>query len=382
MTATPRTRWHMIHALVLVAGLCLGCGGETVSWRADGAGVVAKDTGAGVGAEATTGAELTEIVSGAEVSPGAEVTEVTPGADVAEIAPELDMTEVTPGTDVTEVAPGLDVTDVGSGADTGSDEDAGGVPSGAVVADHLAAAAFDGLDPAAVAAARAHFRVGYGHTSHGGQITTGMCWLQSTLGDPYLYNADGAGGALDYTEFTGIDLGHNGDLAWEQQTRQALDGGADFNLVMWSWCGGVSDNTAAGIDTYLSAMAQLEVNYPGVIFVYMTGHMPDPGCAQQPTCVENTATLNQQIRDYCLAHDKVLFDFEALDRHDPDGVDHPTTNDGCQWCHGWCVAHPDAADCQVNCDAGCGSWCAHTHCLNCMRKGKAFWWLLTRLLAG
>jgi len=37
----------------------------------------------------------------------------------------------------------------------------------------------------------------------------------------------------------------------------------DRNVVIWSWCGGVSDNTRKGINTYLNAMNQLEQTYPG-----------------------------------------------------------------------------------------------------------------------
>jgi hypothetical protein len=36
---------------------------------------------------------------------------------------------------------------------------------------------------------------------------------------------------------------------------------------MWSWCGGVSESTQAGINAYLAAMDQLERSYPAVRFV-------------------------------------------------------------------------------------------------------------------
>lgn len=55
--------------------------------------------------------------------------------------------------------------------------------------------------------AKTDFRLWYGHTSHGSQITSGMFTLQSNIGDPYTYNNDGTGGALSYQE-TGGDLGH------------------------------------------------------------------------------------------------------------------------------------------------------------------------------
>ena len=102
--------------------------------------------------------------------------------------------------------------------------------------------------------AKSDFRIWYGHTSHGSQITTGIGNLQSHIGEPYTYNSSGSGGALSYQE-TGGDLGHNGDLAWYHTTREKLDEtGNDRNVVIWSWCGGVSDNTPEGISIYLDSM--------------------------------------------------------------------------------------------------------------------------------
>ena len=36
----------------------------------------------------------------------------------------------------------------------------------------------------------------------------------------------------------------------------------ECNLAMFSWCGGVSSNTEAGINIYLNAMSGLEADYP------------------------------------------------------------------------------------------------------------------------
>jgi len=47
----------------------------------------------------------------------------------------------------------------------------------------------------------------------------------------------------------------------------------DTNVVIWSWCGQVSNISEQDlIDHYLLPMTQLEINYPGITFVYMTGH--------------------------------------------------------------------------------------------------------------
>lgn len=50
---------------------------------------------------------------------------------------------------------------------------------------------------------------------------------------------------------------------------------------------------------YLSAMETLESAYPNVLFVYMTGHLDGTGPDG------NLYRSNNQIRDYCVAHDKV-----------------------------------------------------------------------------
>jgi len=220
--------------------------------------------------------------------------------------------------------------------------------------------------------AKTSFRIWYGHTSHGSQITSGMDVINAP---PYNFNTDGSGGALSYQEVYG-DLGHNGDLTWEQETRDQLAlPGNDRNMIMWSWCAGVSDNTEQGINTYLNAMNQLETDFPTVTFIYMTGHLDGGGSAG------NLHIRNEQIRNYCRTQSKILFDFADIERYDPDGVDYldmqATDNcdyfDGSEWRNWaieWCDAHPgECSSCE----------CAHSQSLNCDRKGRAFWWMMARL---
>jgi hypothetical protein len=149
-------------------------------------------------------------------------------------------------------------------------------------------------------------------------------------------------------------------------------------MVMWSWCGGVSDNTVEGINTYLNTMDALEKDYPHVTFVYMTGHLDGSGIDG------NLHRRNEQIRAFCRAHNKVLFDFADIESYDPDNryyLDR-NANDGCyydsdgngsqdaNWAELWCSAHPG------ECSA---VRCAHSKSLNCDRKGRAVWCMLARL---
>jgi predicted outer membrane repeat protein len=228
-----------------------------------------------------------------------------------------------------------------------------------------------------VESAKSQFRIWYGHTSHGSQITSGMQNLQSHIGEPFTYNTSGSGGALSYQEVYG-DLGHNGDLTWETLTRQQLDDPSNNrNVVVWSWCGGVSDNTPEGINIYLNAMNQLEIDYPDTKFIYMTGHLDIWSDA-------NLKARNQQIRDYCLTNGKILFDFADIESYDPSGVYFQYANDDCSyyqgagwgylgnWATEFCNANPESEYCW-------DCYCAHSEPANCNMKGRAFWWLLARM---
>jgi hypothetical protein len=247
----------------------------------------------------------------------------------------------------------------GNDASDGADTNTGGLGSG-IVADHLAAAAFNAIPAAFIDSARATYHIFYGHTSHGNQAIVGAEML---AGEEARYAVNAGAGSLSITE-EWTDLGHEGDLEWVAVTRGVLDEpGNNVNLVMWSWCGGVSDNTEAGINIYLNAMNQLESDYSQVVFVYMTGHLDGTGPS------ENLHARNNQIRDYCRANSKVLFDFADIESYDPDGTYYPYGSDWCEWCETWCTSHacPDCEDCD------------HSVCFNCYQKGKAFWWMLARL---
>lgn len=234
-----------------------------------------------------------------------------------------------------------------------------GDTTGVIIANHQASADFDLIPASYVEQAKSDYRIFYVHTSHGSQIVSGMSILRDSSS---LYDYNNGTGTLHLEEY-GDDLGHNGDTSWVPLTRQWLDQqGNDINLVMWSWCGGCSDNTEEGINTYLNAVNRLEQDYPNVTFIYMTGHLDGSG---------TDGTLyarNNQIRAYCTTNGKILFDFADIESYDPDGTYYPDASDGCGWCSTWCDSHP----CPT-----CG--CAHSHCFNCYLKGKAFWWMMARI---
>jgi len=234
------------------------------------------------------------------------------------------------------------------------------VQAEAIVADHNVIASFESIPASAIEQIKSSYRIFYGHTSHGSQIVTGMEMIWD--GNP-LYDFNNGTGTLYIHEY-GDDLGGQGDTTWVPLTREHLaEPGGNYNIVIWSWCGGVSDNTVEGINAYLNAVNNLEQEYPNVVFIFMTGHLDGGG----PT--GNLYLRNNQIRDYCRSNGKILFDFADIESYDPDGTYYPNETDACNWCSTWCTSH--------TCPS-CGG-CAHSHCFNCFQKGKAFWWLMAKV---
>jgi hypothetical protein len=231
--------------------------------------------------------------------------------------------------------------------------------------------------------AKAILHIAYGHTSHGSQLITGMDGLAEWKGLPYLWNNGTLDNHLDIRD--GImagDLGQMGDLNWEGSTRSFLNDwrNDDINVLIWSWGDGVSDNTEEGIKIYLDAMNQLEIDFPHVMFVYMTGHLDGTGETG------NLHLRNQQIRKFCRDNNKILYDFADIESWDPDGNYYldKAANDNCDydgdgdkiresnWAIHWQETHTENID-WFNCSP------AYTQALNANLKAYAAWWLWARL---
>jgi len=225
--------------------------------------------------------------------------------------------------------------------------------------------------------AKTDLHIAYGHTSHGSQITDGMSGLAAFRGSTYAWNNGGTGGALDLHDYAMPgDLGNPDFTQWEKETRAYLAANHNVNVIMWSWCGQVSTATEAQINTYLSLMSGLERDFPGVTFVYMTGHLDGTGVSG------NLNRRNEQIRSYCNTNKKFLFDFADIESYNPDGRFYLDrwANDGCyydgdsngslesNWAIDWQNAHTEGVD-WFNCGA------AHTQPLNANMKAYAAWHL-------
>ncbi len=249
----------------------------------------------------------------------------------------------------------------------------------AVIIDHLATDLT--LIPTEwIEEAKETLHIAYGHTSHGSQITTGMTGLAGFANAPnggsaYEWNSGGSGGALDLrdTPFSGAnDLGNPDRTAWADATRDYLDLNPEINVIIWSWCG-QADGTEEEIDLYLNLMDELEKDYPDVMFVYMTGHTNGTGLNG------NLHLRNQQIRDFCEANEKILYDFEDIESYDPDwnyfgdlNVTDSCSYDGGNWATEWQNSHTEGVE-WYNCSS------AHSQPLNANLKAYAAWWLWARL---
>jgi hypothetical protein len=244
--------------------------------------------------------------------------------------------------------------------------------------------------------AKRTLHIGYGHTSHGSQITSGMEGLVEFVNnggkglslpeDIFDFNNGGSGGALDLEEGASYDSGWL-ELdcgyypTWITETREYLDdpSHSDVNVIMWSWCGQVSGRYSSGHlwDYYLEPMTQLEEDYPDVTFIYMTGHVDINDDA-------NNKAANDSIRSYCEHNNRWLFDFADFDCHDPDGNYYEFCHDNCNyysapsgdslgnWALEWQNSHTSGTDWY-----NCGS--AHSQPLNANQKAYAAWWLWARL---
>ncbi len=242
-----------------------------------------------------------------------------------------------------------------------------------LIVDHNAVEEFDQIPDYWIEQAKQNFVIGYGHTSHGSQITSGMRVVRDEFGNFYDFNRNGDNNALYYFEgasyssgWLELDCGYW--PTWRDETTEFLQepSHSHFNIIMWSWCGQASNKTEATmISQYLEPMTTFEEDgrYNHITFIYMTGHLDGSGITG------NLRQRNDQIRDYVTQNNKVLFDFADIERHDPNGVDYPNERDSCGWCSTWCSNNPCPS-----CDG-----CAHSHCFNCYRKGKAFWWMMARL---
>ena len=216
----------------------------------------------------------------------------------------------------------------------------------------------------------------YAHTSHGGQLTTGLTRIEAVdptydivIGSCYLPNEPNSFCIFDGQE---SEEYITPELYWQttqgmDYTRAVLNNNPEINVSMWSWCCQMDSYSEQEVAAYLDSISDLEEEFPDVVFVYMTGNAQGTGDEGY-----NRYQRNQQIRQYCSDNDKILFDFADLDAwyYDPntqewdqETYDHNGTPVPAE--------HPNFH----------GSEAGHTTYESCEQKGYTVWWLMA-VLAG
>ena len=226
----------------------------------------------------------------------------------------------------------------------------------------------------------------YAHTSHGSQIVSGILLLES-LHPEYsvAVRTSGTEGlppvedppALRIYDGNPPETYIQPDDYWAttdgQNRTRAVAATGNYMYSMWSWCGQQSSNSQATTAAYLNTMAQFETEFPAMRFILMTGHTDGTGLTG------NLHARNNQVRDYAVANDMIVFDFADIESYDPDwneylslGCNDNGDYSGGNWPSQWCAAHSGHELC-----ASCS--CAHSQPLICNLKGRAFWWMMARL---
>ncbi|MDD8053925.1 MAG: hypothetical protein PHX90_07590, partial [Thermotogota bacterium] len=144
-------------------------------------------------------------------------------------------------------------------------------------------------------------------------------------------------------------------------TRSILTANPSIKYTMWSWCTELDYWSEEEVNAYLSAISTLEAQFPQVKFIYMTGNAQAAGAEGW-----NRHQRNEQIRAFCQANNKILYDFGDLDCW-YNGVQ-ATTSYGANT---YPIQHASYGGPEYN-----GT---HVNQLSCSVKGKALWWLMARL---
>ncbi|TFG32808.1 hypothetical protein EU527_09255 [Candidatus Thorarchaeota archaeon] len=245
--------------------------------------------------------------------------------------------------------------------------------SGGLIIDHncidMAAIPSEWID-----SAQENIKIHYAHTSHGSQITEGLTRLESanssfdvSIGYLTLPTDVEALCILDGNpphDYITPDLYWQGTSA-RALTQNTLNNNPTLTISLWSWCCQLYDYTDAETQQYLNAMASLESANPDITFIYMTCNAQSDDSSGY-----NRWLRNEQIRQYCINNDKVLFDFADLDCWS--NGEHSTYE---------YLVGAETLQIPIEHEDFNGDEAGHTTYSSCEQKGRAFWWMMA-MLAG
>lgn len=242
-----------------------------------------------------------------------------------------------------------------------------------IIIDHNSISEFASLSDVAIDKVQANIRWHYAHTSHGGQLTTGLTRIENSdskynisIGNSHLPDESGA---------LNVFNGQEGDTYiapeeyWKtpagiQKTKDVLNHNPSINVSAWSWCRQLNSYTTNDVQAYLNQMAAFEEDFPDVTFVYMTGNAQANGSEGA-----NRYKNNNLIRDWVKNSDnRVLFDFADLDAW---------WFNGSEWEQA--TYEYDGQNIPIEHSHFRGDDSNHTTYESCEQKGKAVWVMMDKI---
>ena len=205
----------------------------------------------------------------------------------------------------------------------------------------------------------------YAHASHGQQLIDGMDIIEagnSFYGITWgVYLPAVPNNLCVYNGNCGYQ-GEHAPTYWTPTTCTftTLNQNPALNVSQFEWCEDLDIYSESEVNQYLNALNTFGQQYPNVTFVYTTGTAQNGGSAGY-----NRHLRNEQIRAYCAANNKVLFDFADIDSW-YNGVQSTYTYNG----HQVPIVNPAYLT---------GGLQNHINQLGATIKGKAAWWLMARL---
>ena len=161
------------------------------------------------------------------------------------------------------------------------------------------------------------------------------------------------------------------------KTRDVLNHNPTINVSQWCWCCQLNSYSQDDTQDYLDSISVLEAEFPDVTFVYMTGNAqtgPGNHYNQSLTQGYNRYLRNEQIRNYCIANNKVLFDFADIDCWWYNPISEEWELSTYEYWNGNDTITVPYEHPQYNLNQA-----GHTSYENCENKGKAVWWMMAKL---
>jgi hypothetical protein len=239
----------------------------------------------------------------------------------------------------------------------------------AIIADHNAVQEFDNIPQQWIDQVKTMFLVHTGQ-SHGLQVPMG---LQDLNNDAIVVDEDyppGSGFKVSRSlrsQYNNWYSSIGPDRFWEGEAgkdyvRRTLNyyanNGVQVNAILHTWCWHFRSWSESQVNDYFVAMEILEAEYPDIIFIYMTDTADRSGDT-------NRYARNEQVRQYCRSHDKILFDFGEMETWSANGLNQ-------NWSGGVPYWHSDWS-------SGSSNEYGHINQAGAIMKAKAMWWLLARI---